>query len=382
MNFDYTEEQTLLAESVRRLIEKEYSFEARKKLLAGSQHGAASAASGAVWAQFAEMGLLSIPLPSAYDGYGGGAVDLIGVMEAFGDGLVTEPYLATVVLGARTVAIAGNDAQKRELLPKVSGGNLKLALAIGEQEARYNLAHCETKATREGNDWSLSGRKMVVLGAPEADKIIVCARVSGAVAEPQGLALFLVDRSASGVSIAPYRTFDDLSAGDVTLNKVRVAAAGLIGEAGRALPIIEEVTDFAIAVASAEAVGAMDYANKATLEYIKGRKQFGQAIGAFQALQHRMVDMTISAAQARSMVYLACTSVNGELTAADRGRRLAAVKIKVADAARHISQEAIQLHGGMGMTEELKISHTFRRLTMLARRFGDADYHLDRFITA
>ena len=382
MNFDYTEEQTLLAESVRRLVEKQYSFEARKKLLAGSQSGVANPASDAIWAQFAEMGLLSIPLPSAYDGYGGGAVDLIGVMEAIGDGLVTEPYMATVILGARTIAIAGNDAQKRELLPKVSAGKLKLALALGEQEARYNLAYCETKATRQGNDWSLSGRKMVVLGAPEADKLIVVARVSGAVADAAGLALFLVDRSATGVALSSYRTFDDLSAADITLNNVRVAAVGLIGEAGNALPILEEVMDFANAVACAEAVGAMDYANKATLEYIKGRKQFGQPIGSFQALQHRMVDMTISATQARSMVYMACTSVNGEQTPAERGRRIAAVKIKVADAARHVSQEAIQLHGGMGMTEELKISHTFRRLTMLARRFGDADYHLDRFITA
>jgi alkylation response protein AidB-like acyl-CoA dehydrogenase len=367
MNFDYTEEQTLLAESVRRLVEKEYSFEARKKLLAGGKGDAASAASNAIWAQFAELGLLSIPLPSAYDGYGGGAVDLIGVMEAFGDGLVTEPYMATVILGARTIAIAGNDAQKRELLPKVSAGKLKLALAIGEQEARYNLAHCEMKATRHGNDWSLSGRKMVVLGAPEADKLIVVARVSGALADAAGLALFLVDRSATGVALTSYRTFDDLSAADITLSNV---------------PIIEEVMDYANAVACAEAVGAMDYANKATLEYIKGRKQFGQPIGSFQALQHRMVDMTISATQARSMVYMACTSVNGEQTPAERGRRIAAVKIKVNDAARHVSQEAIQLHGGMGMTEELKISHTFRRLTMLARRFGDADYHLDRFITA
>jgi alkylation response protein AidB-like acyl-CoA dehydrogenase len=375
MNFDYTEEQTLLADSVRKFVEKEYDFESRKKMLKAAGTGS----SARVWAQFAEMGLLAMPLPLEYDGFGGGAVDLIGVMEAFGEGLVSEPYVATVILGARTVALAGSAAQKAAILPKVAVGSLKLALAISESKSRYNLDHCETRAVQQGSNYTLNGKKMVVQGAPEADKIIVSARVAGTARDNAGLSLFLVDARAAGVKLDAYRTFDDLSAGDITLTNVQVAGSDVLGEPGRARAVIDEVMDFANAVSCAEAVGAMEYANKATLEYIKTRKQFGQPIGAFQALQHRMVDMTISAIQARSMVYLACTSVNGELGAAERSRRVAAAKIRVADAARHISQEAVQLHGGMGMTEELKVSHTFRRLTMLARRFGDADYYLDRF---
>ena len=375
MNFDYTEEQTLLADSVRKLVEKEYDFESRKKLLKNAGVGS----SKHIWSQFAEMGLLAMPLPGEYDGFGGGAVDLIGVMEAFGEGLVCEPYVATVILGARTVALAGNAAQKLDILPKVATGSLKLALAVSESKSRYNLDHCETRAVQQGNNYTLNGKKMVVLGAPEAGRIIVSARIAGAARDSDGVSLFLLDSKAAGVKLDSYRTFDDLSAGDVTLNNVQVQAAALLGEPGKARVVIEEVMDFANAVSCAEAVGAMEYANKATLEYLKTRKQFGQPIGAFQALQHRMVDMTISAIQSRSMVFLACTSVNGESSPGERSRRVAAAKIKCADAARHISQEAVQLHGGMGMTEELKISHTFRRLTMLARRFGDADYYLDRF---
>ena len=378
MNFDYTEEQTLLADSVRKLVEKEYDFESRKKLLKNAGVGS----SAHIWSQFAEMGLLAMPLPSEYDGFGGGAVDLIGVMEAFGEGLVCEPYVATVILGARTVALAGNASQKLEILPKVATGNLKLALAISESQSRYNLDHCETRAVQQGGNYTLNGKKMVVLGAPEADKIIVSARIAGGARDSDGVSLFVIDRNAKGIKLDSYRTFDDLSAGDLTMTNVQVPATALLGEPGKARAVIEEIMDFANAVSCAEAVGAMEYANKATLEYIKTRKQFGQPIGAFQALQHRMVDMTISAIQARSMVFLACTSVNGESSPGERSRRVAAAKIRCADAARHISQEAVQLHGGMGMTEELKISHTFRRLTMLARRFGDADYYLDRFSQA
>jgi alkylation response protein AidB-like acyl-CoA dehydrogenase len=375
MNFDYTEEQTLLTDSVRKFVEKEYDFESRKKLL--SKAGVGSSAE--IWAQFAEMGLLALPLPTEYDGFGGGAVDLIGVMEAFGDALVCEPYVASIILGARTVALAGSGAQKLAILPKVAVGSLKLALAISESKSRYNLDHCETRAVQLGSNYTLNGKKMVVLGAPEADKIIVAARIAGGARDNVGLSLFIVDRNAAGVKLDGYRTFDDLSAGDLTLTNVQVAGSDVLGVPGQARSTIEDVMAFANAVSCAEAVGAMEYANKATLEYLKTRKQFGQPIGAFQALQHRMVDMTISAIQARSMVFLACTSVSGEQSLAERSRRIAAVKIRVADAARHISQEAVQLHGGMGMTEELKISHTFRRLTMLARRFGDADYYLDRF---
>jgi alkylation response protein AidB-like acyl-CoA dehydrogenase len=219
-----------------------------------------------------------------------------------------------------------------------------------------------------------------VLGAPLADRIIVSARTSGANSDANGIGLFVVERGAPGLTVSRYQTADDQLAGDLTL--ASVAAVPLGSHTADALAIIEEVLDFATAVSCAEAVGAIEYANAATLEYIKTRKQFGVPIASFQALQHRMVDMTVWAEQSRSMVFLACTSVNGEKSVAERAKVVSAAKVKVSDACRYVSQEAVQLHGGMGMTEELKVSHTFRRLTMLARRFGDADHHLQRFVAA
>ncbi|MFT4101807.1 MAG: acyl-CoA dehydrogenase [Burkholderiaceae bacterium] len=377
MNFQYTEEQQLLADSVRRYVDKEYDFETRRKRLA-----AGDGCDPQVWAAFAEMGLLALPLPAEHGGFGGTAVDLIGVMEAFGDALVVEPYLPTVVLGARLVALAGSDAQKAEILPAVAEGKLKLAFAHGEADARYERAQVAAKAVKQGDGWALSGKKIAVLGAPLADKLIVSARTSGGASDEAGISLFIVDRQQAGVSLAAARTFDDARAADIELNEVQVPGAALLGKAGEAFETIDDALDFASAVLCAQALGAMQYANGATLEYIKTRKQFGVPIGSFQALQHRMVDMTISAEQSRSMVYLACTSVNGEKPAAERRRLVSAARVKVADACRHVSQESVQLHGGMGMTEELKVSHTFRLLTLLARRFGDADYHLQRFIQA
>jgi alkylation response protein AidB-like acyl-CoA dehydrogenase len=375
MDFQSSEEQTLLTDSVGKFADKQYDFEARKHIVASP-----AGYSPDVWKQFAEMGLLGIPIAAEHGGFGGGAVDLIGVMQAFGQALVVEPYLATVVLGAGIVGRAGSDAQKTEMLPAVADGTLMLALAHSEAGARYRTGWVAARARRDGASWVLSGRKTAVLGAPQADRIVVSARTSGADGDATGISLFVVDRSAAGVSMSTYRTLDDLRAADLTLSEVRVPAGALLGSEGQALAAIEATLDFAAAVQCAEAIGAMADANRATLEYIKTRKQFGVAIGSFQALQHRMVDMTISAEQARSMTYLACTAVNGEQDARERARRVSAAKVKVSDACRHVSQEAVQLHGGMGMTQELKVSHTFRKLTMLARRFGDADHHLERFI--
>lgn len=374
MDFQFSDEQMQLADSVRRYVEKEYDFESRKKVIRDA------AASDAVWSTLAELGLLAIPLPEAHGGFGGGAVDLIGVMEAFGDALVVEPYVPTVILGAGLIARAGTEAQQAELLPKVAEGALKLAFAHTERDSRYQVSRITTTASRQGDGWLLKGEKVVVLGAPVADKFVVAARTSGGASDASGIGLFLVDRGAAGVKVSSYRTMDDMLAGDVKLDGAQGALLGT--DAGGALGAIEATLDFATAVSCAEAVGAMDYANKATLEYIKTRKQFGVPIGSFQALQHRMVDMTIEAEQSRAMVFLACTSVNGERSDAERAKLVSAAKVRVSDACRKVSQEAVQLHGGMGMTEELKVSHTFRRLTMLARRFGDADHHLQRFSAA
>ena len=374
MNFDYSEEQQLLADSIRRFIAKDYDFEARKKIVASRQ-----GASEEVWKTFAEMGLLGIPFAPEQGGFGGGATDLMSAMEAIGEGLVVEPFLATVGLAAQLVARGGSDAQKKALLPAVIEGRLKMAFAHTENGARYDLARVAATAKKAGGVWLLDGEKRIVLGAPLADKLVVSARTSGKATDAQGISLFLVDRAAAGVGLRPYTTLDEMRAADVTLKGVEVGADALLGREGGALALIEEAVDFATALVCAEAVGAMKQANEATLEYLKTRKQFGVPIGTFQALQHRMVDMVIAAEQARSMANLACAKVDGEKDARERARLVSAAKVKIADACRHVSQESIQLHGGMGMTEELKVSHTFRRLTMIAQQFGDAEHHLTRF---
>jgi alkylation response protein AidB-like acyl-CoA dehydrogenase len=369
MDFEYSEEQQLLADSVQRFIQKDYDFEARKKIVA-SEAGYSEEA----WRTFAEMGLLGLPLPQASGGFGGGALDLLAVMEAFGEGLVVEPYLATVGLGAQFIARGGSKAQQKAILPAVAEGRMKLAFAHTEPTARYNLARVETTATPSEGGWVLSGEKKVVLGAPLADKLIVSAATG-----KRGFSLFLVDRTAPGVEVKPYRTFDEMRAGDVALDNVQLDKKALIGKKGAGLALVEEVVDFATALLCAEAVGVMKSANEATLEYLKTRKQFGVPIGTFQALQHRMVDMYVTGEQARSMACLAASKADAAADADDRRRAISAAKIKIADACRQISQEAIQLHGGMGMSEELKVSHAFRRLTMIAQQFGDADHHLERF---
>ena len=375
MNFDYNEEQQLLADSVRRFLAKDYDFEARRKIVASKDGWSPS-----VWATITEMGLTGLPFSPDYGGFGGGAVDLMGVMEAAGDALLVEPYLATVGLGAQFVARAGSDAQKKAILPAVAEGKLKMAFAHTEKGARYNLAKVEAQARNvggAGGGWEITAEKVVVLGAPAADKFVVSAKTG------KGLSLFLVDSSSKGLKIKSYVTLDEQRAGDVVLAGT---PGELLGAEGGALPVIEEVMDFATALICAEAVGAMKFACDTTLEYLKTRKQFGVPIGTFQALQHRMVDMYVSYEQAKSMACLAASksdsSVDGgkdRASAVDRARSISAAKIKIADNCRHVSQEAIQLHGGMGMTEEMKVSHTFRRLTMIAQQFGDAEHHLARF---
>ena len=359
MKFDYNEEQQLLADSVRRFVAQDYTFEARRKIVSSPAGFGAP-----VWATIADLGLLGLPFPSEAGGFGGGAVDLMSAMEAFGDALVVEPYLSTV-MAAQLVARAGSAEQKARILPAVIEGKVKLAFAQTEKDARYDLSQVNVAASGS----TLSGEKLAVMHAPVADELVVSARSSS------GIGLYLVDAKAAGITMRSYKTLDEMPAADVTF---KLVPATRIGE-GDALPLIEEIVDFATALVCAEAVGAMKFANDTTLEYLKTRKQFGVPIGAFQALQHRMVDMVISYEQAKSMASLACAKVDSGKDAAERKRIVSAAKIKIADACRHVSQESVQLHGGMGMSEELKVSHTFRRLTAIARQFGDADHHLARF---
>jgi pimeloyl-CoA dehydrogenase small subunit len=373
MNFDLSEEQQLLADTIKRFVATHYSFDARTKILASPTGYGED-----VWAAMAEMGLLSLPFASEHGGFGGSAVDVMVVMEAIGEGLLVEPYLATVALGGQFVQRAGTAEQQRRLLPDVVMGKKKLAFAHTERAARYHLGRVAMGAKRAAGGWVLDGDKVAVLHGGAADTLVVSARTSGRETDHDGISLFLVDRSAPGVTLCEHRTLDNLRIADIRFAGVRLGADGLLGREGSALPLIEEVVDYATALLCAEAVGAIRYANETTLDYLKTRRQFGVPIGSFQALQHRMVDMFISYEQARSMACLACVKVD-TAEPDERRRVVSAAKIKIADACRHVSQESVQLHGGMGMTEELKVSHTFRRLTSIAQMFGDAEHHLERF---
>jgi alkylation response protein AidB-like acyl-CoA dehydrogenase len=373
MNFELNQEQQLLADTLKRFAANDYTFEARTRIVASP-----AGWSDKVWTSLAEMGLLGLPFPAEHDGFGGTAVDVMIVMETIGEALIVEPYLVTVGLGGQLVLRGGSPAQRQRLLPAIAQGECRMAFAHVEPGARYDLAQVGLRARRQGDGFVLDGDKRVVLHGAAADVLVVSARTAGEGTDPNGVSLFLVDRTAPGVTVKEYRTIDELRAADITLSGVAVPREALLGLEGAGLPLIEEVVDYATALLCAEAVGAIRYANDTTLEYLKTRRQFGVPIGTFQALQHRMVDMVISYEQARSMACLACVKVD-TARPAERRRVVSAAKVKVADACRHVSQESVQLHGGMGMSEELKVSHTFRRLTMIAQTFGDAEHHLERF---
>ncbi|MBU4609043.1 acyl-CoA dehydrogenase family protein [Achromobacter sp. GG226] len=373
MNFELDDDQQMLADSVRRWLADNYDFDARRRVIASDEGTSPEA-----WAAFADMGLLGLPIPESAGGFGGGAVGMMTVMEALGESLVVEPVLAGI-LSARLVARLGSAELHEAVLTPFIGGGLKLAFAHGETQARYALNEVTTRAERVGDGWRLSGNKLAVYGAPHADKLVVSARTSGADGDAQGITLFLVDPSAPGVRRTAYRTLDGHRAANLVFENVHLAPADVLGTEGAALPEIEETVDFANVMLCAEAAGAIRSANDDTLAYLKQRQQFGQPIGTFQALQHRMVDMFVTQEQMRSMQYLSCARLDSASDANERGRVASAAKIKTADACRQISQESVQLHGGMGMSEELKVSHTFRRLTLIGQQYGDADYHLQRY---
>jgi alkylation response protein AidB-like acyl-CoA dehydrogenase len=372
MNFDLSEEQRLLTDSVRRYLERDYTFEARKKVVAAD-----SGYSTQAWTTFAELGLLALPISTEHGGFGGTALDLMPVMEAFGEALVVEPYLSTVIC-ARMIERAGPGDASRQILPAVAEGAMKLALAQSEDGARYDLNHVAMVARPSGEGFVLDGLKRAVVHAPQADRLLVSARTSGAITDAEGISLFVVDPKAAGIGMRAYRTIDELRGADVEFRGVKVGADALVGQRDRGFALLDEGVDAGNALLCAEAVGVLKRANDATLDYLKTRKQFGVAIGSFQALQHRMVDMVIHAEQARSMASIACAAVTASGTPHARSLAVSAARVRVADACRHVSQEAVQLHGGMGMTEELAVSHAFRRLTTLRHAMGDVDFHLER----
>ena len=375
MNFEYSDEQRALHESLTRWLDRHYTFAQRRERLRAS-----AAADDAVWATFAEMGLLALPLPEAHGGLGGNSVDVAGVMACLGAKLVLEPYLPTV-LTAQLVADAGTPAQRDRWLPEVAQGRLQLAWAHGEADSRYARTRVSTTAQRDGEGWRLDGHKAVVVGAPQAGALVVTARVSGAIDAGAGLALFVVDAKAPGVVLRSYRNHDGQHAADVALHEVRVAEAQCLGAAGDALAAIEHALDRGAAAVCAEALGVMRAMNDSTHEYLKTRKQFGVAIGSFQALQHRMADMVVATEQANSMALMAAAKADSS-DAVERAHVVSAAKAYVGQQARFVGQQAIQLHGGMGITDEMVVSHLFKRLTLIESSFGDSDHHFERVSAA
>jgi pimeloyl-CoA dehydrogenase small subunit len=376
MDFDLTEEQRLLKDSIERLLKDRYDFDSRKAY-ATSPDGW----SRELWTQYAELGLLALPFAEADGGFGGGPAETMIVMEALGRALALEPYLATVILGGGALRHGGTEEQRAARVARVADGSLLLALAHTERQSRYDLHDVATTARRDGGAFVLDGDKGVVLHGDGADELIVTARTAGARRDRGGIGLFLVDARAPGVSRRGYQTQDSMRAAEVSLAGVRVPTENVIGDPENALPLLERVADEAMAALAAEAVGAMGEMHALTVEYLKTRKQFGVPIGSFQVLQHRAADMFVALEQARSMAMFATMMVQ-EDDATERRKAVAAAKVQIGRSGRFIAHQSIQLHGGVGMTAEFKVGHYFKRVTMIDSVFGDADHHLARLAEA
>jgi alkylation response protein AidB-like acyl-CoA dehydrogenase len=374
MDFNFKEEQLQLADALKRWIARDYTFEARRAIV-----GSPTGVSDAAWATLAGLGLTALPLPEAQGGFDGDAVDMFVVMQELGRGLVVEPYFATM-FGAEFLRRGrAHDA----LLERVGAGGLKLACALGERQSRHDLRDVATRAAQDGAGWRLNGEKKVVLHGAQAGVLIVSARTAGTQRDEDGITLFAVPADAPGVTVRDVRMLDGQRAADVLLRDVRVGADAVVGTAGKGWTIVEAAADYGAGLLCAEALGAMDALFGATLDYLKTRQQFGVPIGKFQALQHRMADMYVHLEQARSMALLAAVRLAEDRDgshAAERRRAVAAAKYRVGQAARFVGQQAIQLHGGMGVTDELPASHYFKRLSTIELTLGDCDHHLARFI--
>ena len=372
MDFDLSEEQRLLKESIDGLLTDSYDFDARKKYQ--KEKGGWSKA---VWGKLAEQGLLGLPFAEEDGGFGGGGVETTIVMEALGKALVLEPYLATVVIAGGFLRHGGSDAQKAAHIPSIIDGSKTFAFAQLEKNSRYDLSDVTTTAKKKGDGFLIDGEKFVVINGENADTLIVTARTKGARHDRTGIGVFLVPANAKGVTRKGYPTQDGLHAADVSFTAVEVGGDAAIGDGENALPLIERVVDEARTALCAEAVGLMDESLKTTVEYIKTRKQFGVAIGTFQSLQHRAADMFVAVEQARSMSMFATMAADFD-DPKERAKAVAAAKVQIGKSGKFVGQQSIQLHGGIGMTQEAKIGHYFKRLTMIENTFGDTDYHMRR----
>lgn len=372
MNFDYTEEQNAIRDSLSKWAAQQYDFDKRRAALASEDAWKQN------WATFAELGLLAAPLPEDFGGLGGGAIDVSVVAEEFGKALIVEPYIPTVVLGAGALKYAGSAAQKDEHLNAIAGGERIIAFAQAEPKSRWALNDVSTTAKKDGAGYVLNGQKAVVLGAPQADHLLVSARTAGGQRDAKGVSLFLVAKNVKGVSTRDYPTIDGTRASEVYFENVSVGADALVGAADGALPLIERIVDEANAAYCSEAVGCMRMMTDLTREYAKTRKQFGRAIAEFQVLQHRMVDMFMASEESYSMA-LRATIKLGE-SEQERAKAVSAAKVSIGKLSRFVGQAAVQIHGGMGVTDEMRVGHYFKRVTMIDATFGNVDYHLRRYI--
>ena len=373
MDLSLSVEHSILRDSVERFVRESYPFDKRRKIVDESESFLQEN-----WHDFSKLGWLGLNLPEEFGGNGGSAVDTMVVAEALGPGLILEPFLETVVIGSKLIQIGYNERQRPELLSNLVGGRLILTFAFAEPQSRYNLSDVQLSAQQNGDQFILNGKKAVVRHANSADKIIVSARTTGDRRDKDGITLFLVDRDSMGLSRQDYRLQDDVPASELIFDNVCLSRTAIMSELDCGLPMIELVVDHGIAMVCAEAVGIMSALYTATLQYVKTREQFGQPIGKFQVIKHRMVDMLMSCEEARSMAYMATLKL-GESDPNVRKRAASAAKVSIGKAARFVGQQSIQLHGGMGMTDELNVGHYFKRLTMIDILFGDVDFHLKRY---
>ena len=372
MDFTFNEEQTLIQDQVDQFVQKEYDWETRQSL-SNSDLGFGESN----WQKFAELGWLGISVSEDSGGFGGSAIESMLIMEAFGKGLVVEPFLETMIMAGSLIDDYGSDEQKSSILEPAISGEMHLALAYAEPQSRFNLSDVVTEAKAEGENYILNGYKSVVMNGPSANKIIISARTSSSQLDENGITLFIVDSDSKGLSKTNYKTVDGRRASDLTIENVSVSKDNIIGNLDSGFEILDSAIDKAILAISAEAVGAMEVLYKTTVEYTKTREQFGTPIGKFQVLQHRMVDMFMEYEQCKSLLYMA--TMKHEEGASDAKKAISGLKYQVGKAGKFIGQQAVQLHGGMGVTDELNVGHYFKRLTTVGTIFGNTDYHLKKY---
>tara|TARA_B100000929_G_scaffold312_1_gene330 strand:+ start:523 stop:1680 length:1158 start_codon:yes stop_codon:yes gene_type:complete len=373
MNFDFTEEQTLLDNMVTSFVRDNYDWETRCSIVKTEEGWKQEN-----WAQFAELGLLGVPFSEEYGGLGGSPTDLMIVMEQFGKGLVVEPYLPSVILAGGLITNLGSKEQTDQIVPKIISGDQRYVFAYAEHQSRFDLFDVKTSAVEDGDSYVINGFKSVVFGAGVATHIIIAARTSGDQRSKKGITLFLTEIGSQGITLQNYPTIDEYRASEVIIENLKLPKDSILGNIDEAYDAIEKEVDKSTIAACAEALGILEVLKDATTDYCKNRKQFGQPISKNQAIQFRLVDMMMEYEQAKSTLYMAITS---DLSNPDERRKsVSALKSRMGQAIKFVGENAIQLHGGMGMTDEYMISHYFKRATMIGVLFGNVDYHMKRFI--